>query len=82
MQWLTLNVKHKGKEKKVLIPDMGDKAETEYLIEAEQEKTIKQIDNEPERPAPRFSKEDIGGALKEYNEYRKRKREDVNKKYW
>lgn len=83
--WPSVNmfkVKEGDRERTVIIPDTGDKAENEYLEEAEREKTAGELKKLPPRPQRKVSKEDVGGALKEYGEFLKRKRDDVNPKYF
>lgn len=80
--WLPLHVGYKNKKKIVFIPDTGDKAETEYLIEAEREKTLNELKKAPDKPKPKYSNKEIGAMLNEYNQFLKRKRESPHKKYW
>ncbi len=78
-------VKHKDKEREVLIvgteEEMKDEGHMDYLEEAYKEKTENQLKNEPDKPKSRFSKKEIGQALKERLEFNKRKEDGVKKYY-
>lgn len=59
-----------------------DRQFTEYMREAQTEKVQDALRKKPPKESPKHSKEDIAGALKEYNEYRHRKEKSVNRKYF
>ena len=72
----------KNKKTLVFIPDTGDKSEMEDLLAYAKEKTLSDLMKAPDRPKSKLSKEEIGGALNEYNQYLKRKRDSPNKRYY
>ena len=69
-----ITVKANDKEMDVFIPQSGDKSYDDYLEEAETEKTENELRKKPPRPESKMSKQEIGGALKEYQEFKKRGR--------
>jgi len=75
-------VKHEDKEMQVIIPDSGDKSYDDYLESAEREKTLDQLKKSSPREKSKLSREDIRGNLKEFIEFKNRKKENVNKKYY
>jgi hypothetical protein len=80
VKWKTVNVKEGNREMNVLVPDMGDRIETNDLIQAETEKTHAQL-KANQRPVSTVKPEDRKEALKEFQERRERKR-DGTKKYY
>lgn len=80
--WLPLRVGYKNRKKLVFIPNTGDKAEVEYLIEAYTEKTLNELKKASPKPKSKLSKEEVGAMLNEYNKFLKRKRESLNRKYY
>lgn len=75
-------VKEGDREMRVIIPGTGDKSYDEYLEQAEREKTRDQLQKLPPKPVRKTSKKEVGEALKEYREFLRRRREDVNPKYF
>ncbi len=74
-----VTVKHEDKEMQVIIPDTGDKAENQYLEEAEREKTLDQLKKKPAREKSKLSEEDKVAAIKEIQAFKKRK--SINPRY-
>ncbi len=74
-------VKENNHEMQVFIPQTGDKSYDDYIEEAEIEKTRDELRKKPHLKSNK-SKEDIKKALKELSDYRRRKRENVNRKYF
>jgi len=77
-----INVEENGRKMTVVIPDTGDKSYTDYLVEAETEKTREQLRKKPAKPEPTASKDDIAGALREYREYKNRRKSGDIRKYY
>lgn len=75
-------VKEGNKEMLVVIPKTGDKSYDDYLESSEREKTADQLRKRPDKPAPRASREEVSGALREYNEFKYRQRSEHPKKYF
>lgn len=78
----TITVKHENKEMTVIIPATGDKSYDDYLEVAEREKTLNELKKRPDKPISKISKEDKSGVLKEFLEFRNRKRKGDMKKYY
>ncbi|KKN36482.1 hypothetical protein LCGC14_0773050 [marine sediment metagenome] len=75
-------IKEGDRSRIVVIPDTGDRQENEYLEEVEREKTAEQLRKLPPRATRKVSKADVGGALSEYRNFLKRRRENANPKYY
>lgn len=75
-------VKHEDREMQVIIPDTGDKAEMEYLEQAEREKTLAQLKNKPPREKSKPSKEDKAEAIKDWRKYLDRKKNRTVGRYF
>ena len=76
-------VRENNREQQVIIPETGDKSYDDYLEQAEREKTTEQLRKAPPRPELTPSqKRDIGGAIKEFNEFKKRKERGETPKYF
>ncbi len=83
MEIKKVTVEESGKKVDILIPqDPDDHSYNEYLEEAEIEKTKDQLKKRPDKPKSKHSKEDITGALKEYQEFVKRQRGEHSKRYF
>jgi len=78
----SFTVKHENKEMQVIIPSTGDTSYDNYLEEAEREKTLDQLKKSPGKSTSKVSKEDKAGALKEYIEFKNRKRRGDIRKYY
>ena len=81
-----ITVEQDGKRQDVFIAmtkDEGnDKSYREYLKDSTVEQTREQLRAAPEKPKGKTSKEQVVGAIKEYNDFRRRKRQSVNRKYY
>ncbi len=78
--WLPLDVTYKKKHMKVFIPDLGDRRETEDLIQYAKEKTEADLAKMTPKPVSKLSKEDIIGSLREYVGWLRHKKESPNKR--
>ena len=65
-----INVKVGDRERTILIPDAENMGRRQYeeIVEWQTEKTTKEL-SQP-RPERKHSKEEVAGALREYNEWR------------
>lgn len=79
-------VKEGDREREVLIvgtpEEMKDKSYMNHLTEAYKEKTSDQLKKLKPKEKSTKSKSDISGALKELSEFRQRKQDNVNKRYF
>ena len=84
MPQIWLPITRKGRTRNILIPYSHDidGTQLEEIIEWQTEKTIKELDGLPPKPKRTMSKEDAGKMLNDYTKFLKRKRGDVNKKYY
>jgi len=81
MKTRQFEITENGRTEIVIIPEGDDKSYTDYIEEAQREKVTAELKSKP--PAVRTkSKEEVAGALKEYNEYKKHRAEGYNKKYY
>lgn len=74
-----ITIEENGRKRTILIPGASDmdSHQLEDIIEWQTEKTKKEL-RKP-RPQRKHSKEEVGQALKDYNEFRKRQREGTRK---
>ena len=80
MKTREFEITENGRTEIVIIPEGDDKSYTDYIEEAQREKVTAELKSRP--PAVRTkSKEEVAGALKEYNEYKKH-RAEYTKKYY
>lgn len=70
------------KQKTLIIPSTGDVYYDNELIQAYTEKTIDELNKEPPRPKSKLSKNEIKLGLREVRDFMKRRRENVNPKYF
>ncbi len=75
-------VKENGHEMEVIIPQSGDFSYDRYLHEAEEEKTRDQLRKREPKRESKISKQDIAQLGRELLEYKNRKRESQNRKYF
>ena len=75
----SITVKECGRERTILIPGASSmpKEELEDIIAWQTEKTKKEL-RQPQ-PQRKHSKKEVGQALREYNEFRKRKAEGTKR---
>jgi len=75
-------VKVGDRERTILIPDADDMSRRQYeeIVEWQTEKTKKEL-SQP-REERKHSKEEVAGALKEYNDWRHKYKEKGTKKYF
>jgi len=81
--WQTIT--KNGRTRKILIPHSHniDGGQLEEIIAWQKEKTEKELDAMPPLPERTKSKEEVGGALNEYTQFLRRKREGTgNKRYF
>ena len=77
-----IKVAESGSEMNVFIPETGDKSYDDYLEEAETEKTKDQLKKKARKSKTIVSQEQIGGAIKEYQEWVRRKKRGDTRKYF
>ena len=75
----TLKIKEGDRERTILIPGAEDmpKQQLEDIVEWQTTKTREEL-RQP-RPERKYSKKEVGQALKDYNEFRKRRAEGTRK---
>jgi len=64
------------------VDEAKDKSYMDYLAEGTIYKTREQARNKPEKPRRTYSKEHVGGALKEFNDWKKRSENGFKRKYF
>ena len=81
MQIAKLTIKEGDKEQQIFIPgaDQMDKNELKDIIQWQEGKTRQEL-RQP-REQRKYSKEEVGKALKDFNEFRKRKAEGTKRYY-
>ncbi len=77
-----IDVTENGQTTELFIPETGDKSYDDYIEEAETEKTRDELKHRLPREKPKYSKEEIGQALRDLSDFRRRKKESPNKKYY
>ncbi len=75
-------VKENGREMEVVIPLSGDFSYDRYLHEAEEEKTRDQLRKREPKPKSKMSKQDMAQLGRELLEYKNRKKESPNRRYF
>ena len=75
-------VEENGRKMRILIPDAKDMSRRQYeeTVEWTTEKTKKEL-REP-REERKHSKEEVAGALKEYNDWRHKYKEQGTRRYF
>jgi len=53
-----------------------EQAEYDYIVEGQQEITLNQLKKKGPRQVGKLSKEEVAGALRDFFDWRRRKRED------
>ena len=74
-------VKEGNREMNVIIPQSGDSSYDNYLEEAEKEKTSDDL-RKNQRPAPKMSKKDATGAVKEIRKWKQDRESGKRSKYY
>jgi hypothetical protein len=74
-------VKENGREQTVIIPPTGDRSYDDYLVEAEYEKTTKELRSKPPPEKSKLARSEVSERLREYRDYNKR-RASGSKKYF
>jgi len=72
MKWKKVKVTEGDKSQDVYYPDMGDRIETHDLEQFAIEKTKQDLRKTPPREQRRYSPQEVGQALKEYKENRRK----------
>ena len=74
-----LVIEENGRKRTILIPGAKDMPKSQYedIVEWQTEKTKKELSHP--RPERKHSKEEVGEALRDFNEFRKRKAEGTRK---
>jgi len=71
-RWKKLEVKEGDKTQTVYYPDMGDRIETHDLEQFAEEKTREDLRKAPPREQRKHSEKEVGQALKEFKEKRRK----------
>ena len=84
MPELWLPIIHKGRRRDILIPFTHDidHGQLDELIAWQKEKTLQELDKLPPKPKRTISKRDVGKILDDFTKYLRRKREDINPRYY
>jgi hypothetical protein len=81
-----ITVTENGKSQDVVIgmtqTEANDRSFVDYMIEAQTEKTKDSLRKQPVKEINPVKREELAGQLKEMQEYRRRKSESVNRRYF
>lgn len=66
----------------VFIPQSDDRSYNDYLEEAEREKTSDELRKKPPKPPQKISDKDMGAQLREYQEFKERKKRGDIKRFY
>ena len=82
--WLPIKEPTTNREMILYIPGAShmDSVQLRDIIQCQKEKTLTELKAKGPKPIARFSRAEIGKALKEYKEYLDRQRETVNPRYY
>ncbi len=82
IKWTKLKVSEAGKSQDVYVPMTGDRQEEHDLIEFAVQKTKSDLAKKPEREKSKYTPDQIGGALNEYNKWKKKYKDSGTRKYY
>jgi hypothetical protein len=78
-----IEVTENGRTQILIVPPMKDKLHQDAIIQEEIQKTREELRKKPPKEKSKLSKKEIGGQLKEFNDWRKKKERGTgNRKYW
>ena len=77
-----IEVSYGGRTRVVIIPSTGDLEYDRYLEEAQKEKTLEELKKLPPKPERTTSVANVAGMLREYAEFRNRKRKGDIKRFY
>ena len=80
--WLPIT--HKGRTRNILIPYSHniDQSQLDEIIAWQKEKTVAELDKMPPKPERILPEKEVAKMLNDYTKFLRRKREDVNPKYF
>ena len=83
LQVKKFTVKEAGHKMDIIVPQSDDPSYDNYVAEVEIAKTRDELRKKPSpQPVNKGARETLGAQLKEFSEYRRRKSENINKRYF